>query len=1461
MKTPTRIPMFPHSLRGTLTRTAFAIGCLAFQGADAAQIAGNLLVELNASDFTNGNPWPQSTANGVPVIAGDFAPTGTPKRETISGATAVVLDGYGEYFTGPVTTSALHGPLATHSVEYWVYQGNADIEEAVVSWGHRGGSPDGSMAGFRYSNHVAWGAVARWGSPDMGFAPVNTGTPVTGTWHHIVVTYDGGTQRIYVDGVLNATEAALLDAKDSRPILVGAEWENTTTVAGDGLKYSGAIGKIRIHSGVLSASQIADNHALERPLYRNKQPQRLTAAPVNRYSFNDPAAGAPDSTQITDSVGGQHGSVKGAGAAFTGTGIDLTGGSSATESYLDFPNNLISTKTSVTIEFWATQQSVNNWNRLLDIGTTTIGEVTGPGGAFNGSNYLALTANNGTGATVRLERAGGASTNGGNFRDSQGTDQDPGADLPVTTVGTRYHYVVVYDQTSQEWRWYRDGKMMEVLPDLNGLSALPDVNVWFGRSNFAGDANYNGVFDEIRIYDYALSEGQVYGNFLEGPDRVVTGFQWTPVAGGTFDFNNAAGADNWATGTGGPFPNSAGAAAAINTNFTGDQTINLNVPVTLGDLILGDADGSNAVVLAANGGSLTFDNGGAQAHLHVTGSNQNNVISAPLTLAGDTLIQSFNPGNLTITSAISGPGNLTVGAFGGGTLSIGNGGTGGSLGSGNVTLDAGAVLVLNRSDAVSLTQTISGGGTLNIAGAGTVTNTGSLTHTGRINVADGASFTNEAAINGPGAIVSDGDLTLKGSSQTTLNGFMSVGTVNGGQLALQDTAALTVNGGGDFNIGDVGTGNSSFLMSGGSASVGTIWLGKFNNTSGVLVQSGGGFIERAGGGDNRLGGGDAAASNGFGAWRVNGGTVETNGNFQIGAYGTGIMTVDGGAVNFATAWPVVGRFQNAGVRSYGLLDVISGSVAQSSVGNRLIIGESGYGTLNVRGSGLVDLTGGLVIGHDNGGPGDGTVNLLAGGIIATPLVTQFNFATGLGTLNFNGGILRAKADNPNFITDIDRSFVHAGGAVFDTNGFSVATFQLLENPSGDGVATIPVVNGGSGYLAAPFIEITGGGGSGATAVANLTGDVVTSITVTNPGIDYTSAPTIVIRGGGAGSGLAVGTPTLATNSGGGVTKTGAGTLSLSGFNNYSGPTLVQQGTLLVGDSSAAVGTVTVNSGAVLGGTFGNLGGTLVVNGSVDPGDGAITGELVAGAGATFNAGSQLVINIDESQTPVNDKLTVTGNVTIAAGATVAASIVGSATQLPYTILEATGTITGDFPNPPGVTLQKVGGNVIQITSIISSTPFQDWINGFTAVPLDEREPGDDWDGDGAVNSVEFALNGDPTTGANNGLYAQLAQDTAAPAGNEMTLVVAVRDGATFTPGSVGSRTTTAPVDGFDYAIEGSTDLVFPGGNVSHVTVSDTAPAATGLPDLTGTDWEYHTFRLEGTEGLPGKGFLRVSITP
>jgi FtsP/CotA-like multicopper oxidase with cupredoxin domain len=79
-----------------------------------------------------------------------------------------------------------------------------------------------------------------------------------------------------------------------------------------------------------------------------------------------------------------------------------------------------------------------------------------------------------------------------------------------------------------------------------------------------------------------------------------------------------------------------------------------------------------------------------------------------------------------------------------------------------------------------------------------------------------------------------------------------------------------------------------------------------------------------------------------------------------------------------------------------------------------------------------------------------------------------------------------------------------------SGGGTGATATAIVNLTTGSISGIGITNGGSGYVRAPGINITGGGGFGAMASATITGGVVTAITITNPGSDYTSAPTVTV---------------------------------------------------------------------------------------------------------------------------------------------------------------------------------------------------------------------------------------------------------------------------------------------------------------------------------------------------------------
>ncbi|MCX6930396.1 MAG: hypothetical protein NT154_45405 [Verrucomicrobia bacterium] len=80
--------------------------------------------------------------------------------------------------------------------------------------------------------------------------------------------------------------------------------------------------------------------------------------------------------------------------------------------------------------------------------------------------------------------------------------------------------------------------------------------------------------------------------------------------------------------------------------------------------------------------------------------------------------------------------------------------------------------------------------------------------------------------------------------------------------------------------------------------------------------------------------------------------------------------------------------------------------------------------------------------------------------------------------------------------------------VTSTNSSHQAT--ATANLTGSFVTSYNLTYGGSGYVTAPAVHVTGGGGSGATATATISGGVVAAIHPGNAGSGYSSPPTVTI---------------------------------------------------------------------------------------------------------------------------------------------------------------------------------------------------------------------------------------------------------------------------------------------------------------------------------------------------------------
>lgn len=261
------------------------------------------------------------------------------------------------------------------------------------------------------------------------------------------------------------------------------------------------------------------------------------ASLVHRWSFSGPDGAVVAGTSIPDSISGATAVVVGNGATRSGGVLTLPGSTNGNQApssiaaYVDLPNGILSARTDLTLEFWATPLANQTWHRLFDFGRMT---RTGMGaGAFPGEirpdasgtpgntqalNSIMFALNRGTTAnTQMLEGRTG------------GTTQQQLSTSRTLPLGTQAHIVVTYAAgvgtfaaTGGRLSWFHNGTAAGSVDVSFRLSGIEDVNNWLGRSQWTGDAQSNVSFNEFRIYSRVLTPAEITASRDAGPDSTLT---------------------------------------------------------------------------------------------------------------------------------------------------------------------------------------------------------------------------------------------------------------------------------------------------------------------------------------------------------------------------------------------------------------------------------------------------------------------------------------------------------------------------------------------------------------------------------------------------------------------------------------------------------------------------------------------------------------------------------------------------------------------------------------------------------------------------------------------------------------------------------------------------------------------------------------------------------------------------
>jgi autotransporter-associated beta strand protein len=641
--------------------------------------------------------------------------------------------------------------------------------------------------------------------------------------------------------------------------------------------------------------------------------------------------------------------------------------------------------------------------------------------------------------------------------------------------------------------------------------------------------------------------------------------------------------------------------------------------------------GSGGTVDLASNATLTAGNASSTSYAgSITGSGGfTKVGSGAMTLSGN---NSYGGGALVSQGTLVGNASTS---FGSGSIVLGDGNSGTSSivlmanNSGNTTI-ANAITVANLG-----TGLVSIGGTNTGAGSANAW-TGTLTLNRNVQVFADTTPGSSGRTSFLGQITGSGGITVTQGRVTLQNGtnnFTGPVVVNSGatlQLdvgggtneVIPNSAAVTVNGllnfasgGGTETIGSLsGSGTVSSVVAGTyrlviGGSTNTTFSGVINNGDGVigLTKSGAGTLTLIG-------------SNGFtGGAALNAGTLAVGSANALGS--SGAISFGGGTLQYSASntTDYSGRFSNAASQQYSI-DTNGQTV---TLGSNL---TSSGGSFTKLGAGGVTLSG-------NNSYSAGT--LVSQGALIGSNSTSFGsgaIVLGDGNTGTNGIVLMANTVDNTTITNaitvanLGTGLVSIGGTNTGASSANAWTGTLTLNRNVQVFNDTPHAGGRTSFLG----QITGSGGITVTqgrvtlqnGTNNFTGPVVVNSGATlqldvanglNEVIPNSAAVTVngllnFASGGGtetigslAGSGtvssfvagtysLVVGGSTSTTfsgviNNGSGViglTKSGAGTLLLTGSNGFTGGAALNGGTLGVGSANALGSSGTISFG---GGTL------------------------------------------------------------------------------------------------------------------------------------------------------------------------------------------------------------------------------------------------------------------------------------
>ncbi|EPC2610585.1 fibronectin-binding autotransporter adhesin ShdA [Salmonella enterica subsp. enterica] len=703
----------------------------------------------------------------------------------------------------------------------------------------------------------------------------------------------------------------------------------------------------------------------------------------------------------------------------------------------------------------------------------------------------------------------------------------------------------------------------------------------------------------------------------------------------------------------------------LDNNVTGEGQIVKSGSDEL--IVTGDNNYSGGTTIS--GGTLTVDHADSLGSGDIDNSGVLKVGEGELenTLFGSGSLVKTGTGELTLSGDNSYSGGTTIT---GGTLTADHAD---SLGSGDIANSG--VLQVGEGE---LKNTLSGSGSLVKTGTGELTLSGDNDYSGGTTISGGTLTADHADSLGTGAIANSGVLQVgEGELENTLSGS--------GSLMKTGTGELTLSGDNGYSGGTTITGgtliadNADSLGTGAVANSGVLQVGEgeLENTlsgSGSLVKTGTGELTLSG--DNSYSGGTTITDGTLTADHADSlgtGAVANSGVLQVGE-GELENTLSGSGSLVKTG---TGELTLSGDNSYsGTTTITDGTLIAANV-NAL-----GGGNIDNSGTLMLDANGAFELANVTTHTG-ATTALAAGSTLDAGQLTQENGSTlsiDLGAATDDAVIT---ADSVTLGGTLNVTGI---GSVTDSWTPEAYTYTLIDSDSAITSDFDDLTIAGMNREDVDFLTIDGKVDEADNTHYDLTAslswyadrdnattDAHGTFTLSDPDGSFNVAATLTDVD-----------DTLDPGSrwdGKSLTKEGAGTLILSGDNDYSGGTTINEGTL-VAASTTALGTGLVDNNATLvldadgevsavGGITTHSGATtqLALGTSLDLGDSA----LIQQDGSTLN----VELNSDSVQPLITGGSATLGGDLVVSDASLQARASDAEFQS-FKLMDMDSDISGDF---------------------------------------------------------------------------------------------------------------------------------------------------------------------------------------